>query len=461
MPHVTLSHAPTGCEDGQEPLAGFTARCLQIGSQLSWPAPASNHLLVLVVATDMRADCLMTLRTSTGSEKGADTNTAAELTCDASFASHAQRFHLAIPAGTTSATVTDISGDGQCWIVSEGPLRPQLFPIDTTPAQRLAQSEHSLRQAAICQFSWMGGCVLDGLNALAHTPGAQQVSVNAWQTAKEQWLSHFVNHDQLHYQLPYGEPADNVFYNIEATLPVAVIAADNPRHPICDYALAMWETKTKDDGAIHDGKITAEASYTTAYPMAVIAVGRSDAALRERALLQLRLRRQRLVVGDDIYLRHGDSHTFKNWARGLTWYLLGLARTLTVLGRDSDPELAFHLQERCRWILGFQRPDGLWNNFLDESGYPPDSSGSAGIATALVLAHDLGLADEHAIAAARRTRTALQDLIQADGFIASVAPNNKRGEKEQHTHRRTIEPFALGLYAQLVAALNNEKGSMT
>ena len=38
---------------------------------------------------------------------------------------------------------------------------------------------------------------------------------------------------------------------------------------------------------------------------------------------------------------------------------------------------------------------------------------------------------------------------------ATVAPNNKRGEQELHTRRRTIEPFALGLYAQLVAALDS------
>lgn len=445
MMTATLTQAPAGSPPEQEPLAGLTAQRLQLNSQLSWTAQALDHVLVLVIAVDIREACTLTFTSNTG----------VVLTCDAGFASHAQRLHLPIPAHTSSLTVTTVGGEGDCWIVGENKnksaLEPHLFAVaPSTISERREQAMHSLRQRSLCQFSWMGGCVIDGLHALAQTEPSPD---NTWQLALGKWLAHFIDGDQLHYQLPFGEPYDNAFLNIEATLPVAAIAAKDPQHPICDYAITMWNNKTLADGSIHDGHITAEASYTTAYPMAVIAAGRNDDTLRERALLQLRLRRQRLMVGDDIYLRHSDTYTFKNWARGITWYLLGLARTLDVLGPDSDPELATHLQERCQWVLGFQRDDGLWNNFFNEDGYRPDSSGSAGIATALVLAHKLGLADAGVIDVAQRTRAALDKLIQPDGFLASVAPNNKRGEKEQHTHRRTIEPFALGLYAQLVAAL--------
>ena len=133
--------------------------------------------------------------------------------------------------------------------------------------------------------------------------------------------------------------------------------------------------------------------------------------------------------------------------------MLGLARTLTVLGADCAPDLAEHLQERCKWILDYQRTDALWNNFIHEEGYPAATSGSAGIATALALSYQLDLTGCEALSAAQKTLYALQKYLQPDGFMASVAPNNKRGEIEQHSHRRTIEPFALGLYAQLIAVL--------
>jgi NADH:ubiquinone oxidoreductase subunit D len=81
----------------------------------------------------MHTNCLLTLSADTGISIGIGN----VLTCDTSFASHTQRFHLPIPAGATAVMITDIRGDGECWIVSDGPLRPKLFPVDTTSVQRL------------------------------------------------------------------------------------------------------------------------------------------------------------------------------------------------------------------------------------------------------------------------------------------------------------------------------------
>lgn len=77
------------------------------------------------------------------------------------------------------------------------------------------------------------------------------------------------------------------------------------------------------------------------------------------------------------------------------WYLLGHAKCLRLSDMKGPwAAVAEHLAERAAWALKPQRENGLWDNFFGEQGPPPDTSGSAGIAAALVRAHDLGLIGE-------------------------------------------------------------------
>jgi len=107
---------------------------------------------------------------------------------------------------------------------------------------------------------------------------------------------------------------------------------------------------------------------------------------------------EKLFHEGDIYLRHHGTHrTYRNWTRGVAWYLLGQAKCLRLSDmKGSWAAVAEHLAERAAWALKPQRENGLWDNFFGEQGPPPDTSGSAGIAAALVRAHDLGLIGEAA-----------------------------------------------------------------
>ncbi len=431
---LTFDHPDT---PEQETLARLPCVRMQPGVAFSVEHPVEGWLS-LAVGCDMRDECLVSLTDTDGKR----------LEIDAGYASHGQRLRVPWPSGCTSMRVEKVNGGAELWVLTGAPYAPCLVPKRVPIEARRVAAMERLRHDALCQFSWMGGCVLDGLwqlNAVDKHAG--------WDTSIRAFLDHYITGGELHYQSPHGAPLRNLFDNIEGTLPVAVIAGLDPQHPVCDMALQMYECLVREDGLIISGMVSAEGSYTVAYPLAVLARGRGDDALAELAFRQLDLRRKHLCVGDDIYLRWNfEQWSFRNWTRGICWYLLGLARSLSVLGVNQRPDLCEHFQERAKWVQSRQRTDGLWDNFLDEPGNPPDSSGSCGIAAALMTGASLGLLGDDARDSARRCWEATSTCLEPDGWLGSVAPNNKRGEVAQHGQRRTVEPFALGLYGQLAAA---------
>ncbi|MDA3955119.1 glycoside hydrolase family 88 protein [Oceanispirochaeta sp.] len=429
-----------GGTPGQIPLGGMRAFRIQKGVRVSWEPGNEKALLSLTVACDLRQNCVLTL--TSGDWK---------MQLDASFASHGQKLRIPMGNRISSFVVTAAEGDGELWIALEAPIAPSFCPYSADRNTRLEEAETRLKENALAQFSWMGGCVLNGLSEMHRVYPDQ-----GWKIALTSWASHFIGPEgQLLYQNPRGTEVRNKFINIESTLPVASLAGQPGFEAIGFYARQMWDERTGEDGAVTDGESTAEGCYTIAYPMATLAVREGNKALIDSVLTQLRTRKEKLFRKGKLYLRNKEETlSFENWTRGICWYILGNYRCLSLLGDSYPDDLMNHFKERCSWIISKQRPDGLWDNFLDEEGFPPDSSGSAGIAAALAGAYRKGLLGEEALEAAKRCFDGLCSLLEPDGWLSSVAPNNKRGEKEQHTHLRTVEPFALGLFAQLWAVLD-------
>ncbi|NRA38755.1 MAG: hypothetical protein HRU15_11485, partial [Planctomycetes bacterium] len=215
MRDILFTGVTEGSADGQEALAGFTAQRLQVGTHISWQPQDFDQILCMSVACNTKADCLLSCLS----------DLAVEIQCDAGYASHGQRLHFHIPAHTSSLQIQSICGDGELWIVSEGVLQAKLYVADLSQEQCVQEAEHVLQTAAICQLSWMGGCVLDGLRALSQSQSqSQNADKQIWQAAQESWLSHYLHAGTLHYQLPNGAPIENAFTNIESALPVACIA---------------------------------------------------------------------------------------------------------------------------------------------------------------------------------------------------------------------------------------------
>ncbi|MFN3326722.1 MAG: glycoside hydrolase family 88 protein [Bryobacteraceae bacterium] len=338
-------------------------------------------------------------------------------------------------------------GDARRSVLSAGPARrreaPALHPFLLIPGKLRPLDEyfHRMRSLDVTQeFDWRAGCVTEGLYALGELK------------ALRRYLDLFLRESS-------EEATASFRRGVEQTLPAAAIARVMSSHPAIEDALSLWSKRRNASGHVQGGtRIVAEANYTVAYPMAVIGAVRGDGALREQAVLQLRAARDRLVdTAGNLFLRHDEStgeRTYLGWARGVAWYILGLAATLDALpDAERPPDLLEELRRSLRWALQFQRDDGLWCAFLPESDVAPDTSGSAGIGAALRIARKLRAAEPSWEQAARRALQGCLGRLSPHGFLTGVSQSNKRegGESFQRSPHRVSMQFGMGLLGAFLA----------
>jgi hypothetical protein len=329
-----------------------------------------------------------------------------------------------------------------------------LLPGEADPLTEFFARMDSL--ACIQQFGWMEGCVLDGLLDLAGLPAHAGL-----RRAAERHLDLFFHGKELVYENHLSEPSDGHIYGIEGTLPFAALARLHPDHPALDLARDFWLSRRDGEGAVIDGRhTTSEGAYTVGYPMALLGRARGDEELERLALLQLRLRSERLFDGFDgreFWRVRGaeGGGTNRNWARGVAWQLLGMARTLAVLrDRPDAAEVVLAFVRLADWARGQQRrADGQWSVFVDEPELTPDAGGSAGIAAALAIGAREGWLGADARRAAEHALDGLKVRLTPDGFLGGVSQSNKGGEGLQRGPYRSLFQMGMGLLAQLIAAL--------
>lgn len=354
-------------------------------------------------------------------------------------------------AGSPLWLVSPVSAPATC----PRELQPHLLMADGAGRPRAEFDLRLASRASVAPFGWMEGCVLDGLRELAAGTGGDREGFA--RARREHWALFLDGRDRLIYEDPRSGVGDEKFLSIEETLPIADLALWNPRHRVVDLALAYWSRNTRAGGLVYSGgMVSAEGSYTVGYPLAVVGAVRGDRALAEQSLRQLLGRRDRLWHDGALWLRHTDKggRTFRNWARGVTWHFLGSVRALPHLraaGVDVR-ELESEIRRTAEFVRRQQRPDGLWNCFIDDAAGVPDTSGSAGIATALALGARLGVLMNDDLGAARRTLAALETKLTPDGFLTGVAQSNRGGEALQRSDYRVISAMGMGLMAQLIAA---------
>jgi len=391
---------------------------------------------------------------------------------DLRFAHAIETFQLAIPAAAVGEAVAKgltlrLVEDGPpLWFFraaepGAGQAVAGAIPVEYQPhlmsagvaVNRATEFHHRFASLASVQaFGWMQGCVFEGLRTLAERRPA-----GPYATAREaQWRLFLPSRDQLVYENPRSEPVDGRVYGIEGGLPYADLARRDPRSPVVDMFVAFARSRQRStDGVIQDGAtLSAEGSITIAYPLAVIADVRGDAALAKVAHRQLQLRNERLWHDGAIWLRRMDNNerTFRGWSRGVTWHVLGVARSIEPLRKHVDTsDLEIELRRAAAWLLPLQRPDGLWSCFVEDATTGPDTSGSAGIATALAHGVRLGILPPEAGEAARRALATLTTHLTPDGLLDGVAQSNRGGEALQRSDYRVLAQMGMGLLAQLIA----------
>lgn len=430
------------------------------GPLLRWSKPPSSILprLRVTVALDVRENKRIEARTAvTGEQIGV---------FDIRFPSACQPFEIRV-APEIAARATDqgvrlrqIEGAKPLWLFDGAtPDTPPAFVphfLGAVTADPWREFEARLCSPASLQaFGWIEGCVLDGLWQMSRLPGP------AGKNAASALTSHLRRYvsptGDLDYEGPGSAPLRNRVYGMEGLLPFALIAQTEPQNPV--LKLAEREIRARLDGenaVIDNNATTTEGVYIAGYPLAVMAKAGKRSDLAALAFDQLRTRQARNVIGNVIYQRAGGGGAphLGDWARGVAWYLLGFARVLETLRPGPEAgDLYDEFRRASLRALSFQRPDGLWGNFLGDPKSVTDTSGSAGIATALAVGANHGWLPETARTAARRAETGLAAHLTPDGFLGGMAQFNKGGEALQRSDYRVIAPMAMGLCAQLRAAL--------
>ena len=323
---------------------------------------------------------------------------------------------------------------------------PHLLRINSDNTPENAFLKQFASRSSLTNFGWQEGCVLDGLASLSNN----YLTYNRYKRA-------LLDHLKLIFDDGRTPEMDG---SIEATLCFAQLALNDPKHPGLERVLAFWQKKEDLDGGIIDGGQTAaEGNYTVGWPLAVLAKQLNRPDLAEKSILQLRLRRDRLVDKNGaIWLRHlkngRPSQTYKLWSRGVAWYFLGLAKSLDVLP-NPPADLIAELQRTSTYLIKYQTEEGLWRVFADDTLTAPETSGTAGIGAAMAIGVRRGWLGKDAELSAQKALNGLYGRLTPDGFLTAVAHSNMKegGEHFQRKTKGTILQFGMGMMAQLVAEL--------
>lgn len=338
-------------------------------------------------------------------------------------------------------------------------LQPHVLPDPATanPEAAFWSNLGSLR--SIQQFSWMEGCITDGLLDWWQ----QSRSPEAKQALETHFNLFFDTQQKLVYENARSEPADGTIYGIECPLPLAALAQLQPTHPALELLIEFAHRKQKPNGLIHDGNLTTEGCYTLAYPLAVLARQRNDVTLAQMALANLQHRQNALVTPEIVYQREskpGQTNAYANWGRGVVWYMLGTVRTLTELKPlenqlDSNviQSLKTGFQQTANRVLTARDAQGLWHGFVGEPQTGIDTSTTAGLAAALALATNDGWLPNETRKDLEITRKALFKYLTPDGFLTGTCQSNRGGVELQRGGYRVISQYAAGLMAQFLVAM--------
>jgi hypothetical protein len=250
--------------------------------------------------------------------------------------------------------------------------------------------------------------------------------------------------------------------NLESYLPLAALALWQQNFPRTSTQQLL---RTQASRILHllgqpRSQLTTEGAFTLAYPLSTLATALNQPDWYDLAAQEVLLRWKNLRFADGIAQRTTFDRSRRwmlNWARGIAWLLLGTVRVCQELPtrHPARPRLIAHLQQVWPLLEAQQQATGLWSVFTHLPTSGAETSGSAGLATALALAAREGWLPDQAWQAAQRCHLALSGYLEADGSLHGVSQHNPAGEEVLQLGYRIRAAWGSGLFLQLHAALGN------
>lgn len=316
-------------------------------------------------------------------------------------------------------------------------------------------SERSLQP-----FSWLEGCVLDGLHEL-YTRKNDAAAFEALQTHLNHYL---VDEENLVYVDLWARPKDNLFNNLETGNNFAIIGRYRPEHPAVDLFVDYCKKRFDKDMNLLPDHLTQEGLYTLAYPLTVLGNTLKRPELLEMGLIEAEERVRHLTTEDSVYRMgsrtKGVEELNRNWSRGVVWFLLGLVRTaeqLTNSPLKNDPRVIRLIEaykHSAAIVLRYQQKDHSWKAFMHLENTFYETSGTAGLAAALAIGHRLGWLPEFDTDRLDKVYRRLLKSMTPDGFLTHTTQHNAGSyELMQMGEYRVISQYTLGFVGLIKAQL--------
>lgn len=421
---------------------------------------SKQYFFRLTSATDIRETCTLEVLLAKSKQKIGE--------LDISYAHYMQPFELLISSTLYPKILQEgiiikmIKGSKPFWFFSKSENKqdipdaflPHLLVSDKLFAKNTWQKT-LLSKASLSTFGWMEGCVLDGIGTMLTK---QKNTTNIL----EQHLEKYFANDTLVYENLNNQQSVEKITTVESILPFAMLALHHPQHAMLKTAIDFCINHADENGVIADDlgtnrRLKTEECYTISYPLAILSKILNRPDLQAMALANLQARVNLLAKDNRIYqnAKELEAPAFAFWARGVGWYLLGLAKTLAVLPNDETTKpLRTALLQGAEVAINYQQSNGLWYCFLHEKETGVETSGSANIAAALAYGYSQNLLPISCKRAAQKCYNGLQPFFTSDGFLTGSAQVNKGGEALQRNGFRVISPYSLGFIGILETAIN-------
>lgn len=410
-------------------------------------------------ATDVREECTLEISLAASKQKIG--------ILDIRFAHYMQPFEMPVSASQLPQMIAEgieikmIRGTKPFWFFVEAEEKneipdaylPHLLIADIT-RDTGSWKNRLLSLASLSTFGWMEGCVLDGISMIAVK------DKNAKKVLRQHLEKYFASNTLVYANLNNLRSAEKIT-TVESILPFAMLALENPQHAMLQTAINFCTDHADAAGVVADDagtyrRLKTEECYTISYPLAILAKMLNRPDLEKMAIANL-VARVKLLTSDDFIYQNGketEKPGYGNWARGVGWYLLGMAKTLAVLPINEETILLRSaLQKGAELVIRHQQPNGLWTCFLHQPETGIETSGSANIAAALAYGYSQKLLPASFKQAAEKCLQGLKTYYTPDGFLTGTAQVNKGGEGLQRKGFRVISPYALGFIGILETSL--------
>jgi len=334
-------------------------------------------------------------------------------------------------------------------------LQPHLLmPVNVNKEKVFFTNLYSMN--SFSPFGWLGGSVQDALLEL-HLLGNKK----ATSTLIDHLGCYLHSEEGIIYENTHTQPTERTFNSIEDLLPFAAITYLYPDHISINLATDFFKKLVHPSDIDVDAEFTTEGCYTLAYPMAAIANKHKHADLGRLAISHLVLRMNILARDEGISQRSSSQGkgSYKNWGRGVAWYLLGIAKSVRELnqaglGNEEDlREVIKSYIAQSNFALSLQNKEGMYYSYIDNTSTGVDTSATAGIAASFAWGYNIGLLDREFLDASILAYNGLMNYISEDGFLREISQINRGGEDLQKNGYRVMSQFGLGLLGQLYAAI--------